>query len=89
MIDELKQRIGSGVVLLGTVHEGKAALAMGVTADLTSRIQAKDWIAELATYVEGKGGGRADFAQAGGPRTEGVPEALAQLAELAASRASS
>ncbi len=82
LVDELKQRIGSGVVLLGVRHEGKAALALGVTKDLTGRFPAGDLVKALAQIVGGTGGGRPDFAQAGGPEPEKLPAALAKLPEL-------
>jgi alanyl-tRNA synthetase len=82
LVDELKQRVGSGVVLLGVRHEGKAALALGVTKDLVGRFAAGDLIRELAKEVGGTGGGRPDFAQAGGPDAGKLDAALARLAEL-------
>jgi alanyl-tRNA synthetase len=82
MVDELKQRIGSGIVLLGVRHEGKAALALGVTKDLVGRFSAGDLVKQLAQIVGGTGGGRPDFAQAGGPDTDKLPAALARLPEL-------
>jgi alanyl-tRNA synthetase len=82
MIDQLKQRIRSGVVLLATRHEGKAALALGVTADLTERLAADALVKEIAPLVGGSGGGRADFAQAGGSQPDKVPAALERVASL-------
>jgi alanyl-tRNA synthetase len=82
MIDQLKQRIHSGVVLLATRHEGKAALAIGVTADLTERLAADVLVKEIAPVVGGSGGGRADFAQAGGSQPDKVPEALERVVAL-------
>ncbi len=85
MVDELKQRMGSGIVLLATRAEDKAALAMGVTRDLTGRFHAGELLKELALAVQGSGGGRADFAQAGGSDPGGIPQALERLlARLAA-----
>jgi alanyl-tRNA synthetase len=83
LVDELKQRIGSGIVLVGVKHEGKAALALGVTQDLIGRFKAGDLVRELAKEVGGTGGGRPDFAQAGGPDTEKLADALAKLASVA------
>jgi alanyl-tRNA synthetase len=83
LVDELKQRLGSGIVLLGVRHEGKAALALGVTKDLAGRFSAGDLIRELAKDVGGTGGGRPDFAQAGGPDTDKLPQALERLASVA------
>jgi alanyl-tRNA synthetase len=64
-------------------HEGKAALALGVTQDLIGRFKAGDLVRELAKEVGGTGGGRPDFAQAGGPDTEKLADALAKLASVA------
>ena len=83
LVDELKQRLGSGIVLLGVRHDGKAALALGVTKDLVGRFSAGDLIRELAKDVGGTGGGRPDFAQAGGPDTDKLPQALERLASVA------
>ncbi len=83
LVDELKQRIGSGIVLLGVKHEGKAAIALGVTADLVGRFKAGDLVRELAKELGGTGGGRPDFAQAGGPDAEKLEQALAKLASAA------
>ena len=74
--DALKGRIGSGVVILGAIAEGKAFLVAGVTKDLAGRISAADLIRGLAPIVGGGGGGRPDFAQAGGPKTEALDAAL-------------
>jgi alanyl-tRNA synthetase len=83
LVDELKQRIGSGIVLLGVKHDGKAALALGVTQDLVGRFSAGDLVRELAKELGGTGGGRPDFAQAGGPDTGKLAAALAKLATVA------
>ncbi len=82
LVDELKQRIGSGVVLLGTRKDGKAALAIGVTRDLTERLKAGALIKEIASKVGGTGGGRPDFAQAGGPTVDALPDALEHIYSL-------
>lgn len=84
MVDELKQRIGSGVVLLASRHDGKVALALGVTADLASRFPAGRLIKGLAECVGGSGGGRPDFAQAGGSHPQNLSRALDLLAPLLA-----
>jgi alanyl-tRNA synthetase len=89
LVDELKKRIGSGIVLLASRKEGKASLAMGVTKDLEGRFRAGDLIADVARSVSGKGGGRADFAQAGGPNVDGIPAALARVVELVEGAATS
>jgi alanyl-tRNA synthetase len=82
MIDELKGRLGSGIVLLATAEDGKLALALGVTDDLVDRFRAGDLIREVSAVVGGKGGGRADFAQAGGSNPASLPQALERLDEL-------
>src|SRR5208337_3749823 len=66
LIDNLRNKLGSGVVVLGSVSDGKVALIVGVTKDLTSRVQAGKVIAEVAKKVGGSGGGRPDMAEAGG-----------------------
>ena len=85
LVDELKQRIGSGVILLGTRKDGKAALAIGVTRDLTERLKAGALIKEIASKVGGTGGGRPDFAQAGGPGVDALPDALEHIYSLVGS----
>jgi alanyl-tRNA synthetase len=82
MIDDLRGRLGSGVVLLAAVDGDKVALALGVTKDLTSRLKAGDLIREIAAVVGGKGGGRPDFAQAGGPDVAKLDAALARFRAL-------
>jgi alanyl-tRNA synthetase len=66
LVDDLRARLGSGVVLLASENEGRVSLALGVTADLTSRYRAGDLVREVAQVMGGRGGGRPDFAQAGG-----------------------
>ena len=75
-VDQLKARIGSGIILLGGRNQDKVTLIMGVTADLTHRFSANDLIKKIALHIEGTGGGRPDFAQAGGTKTEKLDEAL-------------
>jgi alanyl-tRNA synthetase len=84
MIDELKQRLGSGVVLLAARQHKKVALAIGITKDLTAEISAGELIKEVAAVVGGSGGGRADFAQAGGNLVDAIPEALERMRSLVA-----
>ncbi|QIQ22448.1 alanine--tRNA ligase [Zophobihabitans entericus] len=79
MIDDLKNQIKSGVVILASVFEGKIGLAAGVTQDLINRIKAGELVSELASKVGGKGGGRPDFAQAGGVDIQALPEALSSI----------
>jgi alanyl-tRNA synthetase len=80
--DTLKDRLGSGVVVIGTESEGKAHLLVSVTKDLTGRIKAGDIIRELAPIIGGSGGGKPELAQAGGTRPEKLSEALAKASEL-------
>ena len=78
LIDNLRNKIGSGVVVLGSVCDGKVALIVGVTKDLTSRVQAGKIIAEVAKKVGGSGGGRPDMAEAGGKDPSALDSALAE-----------
>ncbi len=81
MADVLRGRLGSGVVVLGCRADGKVTLIAAVSDDLTARLHAGRLVKELASRVGGSGGGRADFAQAGGKEVEGLPAALAAVAE--------
>ncbi len=76
MMDKLKQKIQSGVIILGAKNKGKVMLVAGVTDDLVSKISANDLIKKMAAIVGGGGGGRPDMAQAGGSRPEKLSEAL-------------
>ena len=82
MVDDYKNRLGSGVVCLAAASGDKALLAIGVTRDLTGRFKAGDLIREVAAVVGGGGGGRPDFAQAGGKDPGRVSEAVARFDEL-------
>ena len=77
LIDNLRNKLGSGVVVLGSVADGKVALIVGVTKDLTARVQAGKIIAEVAKKVGGSGGGRPDMAEAGGKDPAALDAALA------------
>ncbi len=81
-IDNSKNQIKSGVVVVGSVSDGKVMLAAGVTKDLLDRYQAGNIIKEIATIVGGKGGGRPDMAQAGGNQPENLESALNKVREL-------
>ena len=81
-IDQLKNKLGSGVVVLATVADGKIALAAGVTKDLVSQVKAGDIIKDLTTKIGGKGGGRPDFAQGGGVDQQALPAALESVTTL-------
>ncbi|MBW2712177.1 MAG: alanine--tRNA ligase [Deltaproteobacteria bacterium] len=79
MVDELRNKLGSGVVLLAAVNDERVSLALGVTPDLTKRFKAGDLIRQAAETIGGKGGGRPDFAQAGGKDASKLEEAFAAL----------
>ena len=76
LVDQLRDKIGSGVVVLGSASDGNVALIVGVTKDLTSRIQAGKVIGPVAQKVGGKGGGRPDLAEAGGKDPGALDAAL-------------
>ncbi len=76
LVDSLKQKIGSGVVVLGTASDGKVLLVVGVTKDLTHRLKADDLVRDIAPLIGGGGGGRPDFAQAGGKKPDQLDLAL-------------
>jgi len=78
-LDQLKNKLGSGVILLATVSGDKVNLIAGVTKDLTDRFKAGDLVRLAAEQVGGKGGGRPDMAQAGGTQPEKLPAALAAV----------
>jgi alanyl-tRNA synthetase len=82
LVDSLRQKLGSGVVVLATVEDGKVALITAVTKDLTARIHAGKVVQELAKFVGGSGGGRPDLAEAGGKDTSGIENALGQVYPL-------
>lgn len=79
MIDDLKNQLKSGVIVLATVNDDKISLAIGVTKDLTEQIKAGVFVSLLAEKVGGKGGGRPDFAQAGGTDIAALPNALLEI----------
>ena len=78
LVDQLRDKIGSGVVVLGSATNGNVALIVGVTKDLTSRIQAGKVIGPVAQRVGGKGGGRPDLAEAGGKDPSALDAALGE-----------
>lgn len=75
-VDQLKNKLGTSAVMLASVEDGKVRLIAGVSKDLTGRIKAGDWVNVAAQIVGGKGGGRPDMAQAGGPDSAHLPDAL-------------
>jgi alanyl-tRNA synthetase len=74
--DTLRNRIGSGIIVLGGEKDQKATLMVMVTKDLTARFHAGRIVDQLALAINGRGGGREDMAQAGGPKVEAIDEAL-------------
>ncbi|MBM3379710.1 MAG: alanine--tRNA ligase [Betaproteobacteria bacterium] len=85
-IDQLKARLGTAVIVLGVVEGNKVSLVAGVTADLTSRLKAGELVNFVAQQVGGRGGGRADMAQAGGTQPAALPDALASVEAWVSSR---
>lgn len=85
-VDRFKDKLGSAVVVLGSVDDGKVRLAAGVTRNNTERLHAGEVIRPVAEQVGGKGGGRPDFAQAGGSDPAGLDSALASVAEWVRNR---
>jgi alanyl-tRNA synthetase len=85
-VDHLKQKLGSSVVVLATVQDGKVVLVAGVSADLVAQLKAGDIAGAVAAQVGGRGGGRADFAQAGGTQPENLAAALASVEGLVRNR---
>jgi alanyl-tRNA synthetase len=79
-LDQLKNKLGTAVILLIAVNDGKVTLIAGVSKDITGKFKAGDLVKAAAEKVGGKGGGRPDMAQAGGSNPDGVPQAL-QLVE--------
>ena len=82
MVDELRARLASGIVMVAAEGEGRVALAIGVTPDLVGRFRAGELVREVAQVVDGKGGGRADFAQAGGRDPAKLEAAIQKLYTL-------
>ena len=79
MVDDLKNQLGSTVIVLATVAEGKVSLIAGVSKDVTDRVKAGELVGMVAQQVGGKGGGRPDMAQAGGTDASALPAALASV----------
>jgi len=87
LAEQLKNKLGSAVILLGSELSGKVLLVCAVTADLTARIKAGDLLKQVASVVGGKGGGRAELAQGGGTLPKKLDEALALAAPFVQERA--
>jgi alanyl-tRNA synthetase len=75
-LDQLKDKLGTAVIMLAAETEGKVTLLAGVTKDLIGKVKAGDIVKECAPYVDGRGGGKPEMAQAGGKNAEGIPQAL-------------
>ena len=75
-LDQLKDKLGSAVIMLAAETEGKVTLLAGVTKDLIGKVKAGDIVKECAPYVDGRGGGKPEMAQAGGKNAAGIPQAL-------------
>jgi len=82
LVDTLRQKLGSGVIVLATADDGKVALIAAVTKDLTSKLHAGKIVQELAQLVGGSGGGKPDLAEAGGKDTSGIEKALSHVYPL-------
>jgi alanyl-tRNA synthetase len=82
--DSLRDRLGSGIVVIASENDGKVALVVSVTKDLTSRIQAGRIVKEIAPIVGGGGGGRPDFAEAGGKDPSKIDELISKAPDLIA-----
>ena len=78
-LDQLKNKLGSAVIVLAAVNDGKVSLVAGVTKDRTDQVKAGDLVKMVAEQVGGKGGGRPDMAQAGGNNPDALPQALASV----------
>ena len=76
LADSLKARIKSGVVIIASASDGKVHIVVSVTSDLTARVKAGQIVKEIAPIVGGAGGGRPDFAEAGGKQPEKIDEML-------------
>ncbi|WP_417328914.1 alanine--tRNA ligase [Halomonas cupida] len=88
VLDQLKNKLGSGIVVLGVADEaaGKVSLIAGVTDDLTARVKAGELVNHVASQVGGKGGGRPDMAQAGGSDVAALPAALESVSDWLSAR---
>jgi alanyl-tRNA synthetase len=82
LVDELRGKLGSGVVVLGAVADGRVSLIVGVSKDLVGRVQAGKIVGAIAAKVGGKGGGRPDLAEAGGSDVGGLDAALATAKDV-------
>jgi alanyl-tRNA synthetase len=85
-MDKLKDKLGSAAIVLGSIADGKVTLIAGVTQDLTAKVKAGELVNHVAQQVGGKGGGRADMAQAGGTNPAALPAALNSVRDWIAQR---
>ncbi len=85
-MDQLKSKLGTAVIALSTVNDGKVSIITGVTSDTTGRIKAGDLVNFIAEQVGGKGGGRPDLAQAGGSDAAALPKAMSSVNDWVASQ---
>ncbi|MDH5423881.1 MAG: alanine--tRNA ligase [Gammaproteobacteria bacterium] len=81
LLDQLKNKLGSAIIVLGAANNGKVSLIAGVTKDLTAKVKAGEIVNAVAMQVGGKGGGRPDMAQAGGTQPENLDAAMASVAD--------
>jgi alanyl-tRNA synthetase len=81
-VDRFKTRLGSAIVVLGAADGDKVRLVAGATKDVSARVSSADVVNAVAEFVGGKGGGRADMAQAGGSDPTRLDEALAKVREI-------
>jgi alanyl-tRNA synthetase len=86
MVDELKVKLGSGIILLATTSDDKVSLIAGVTKDLTDKVQAGAFVGWAAEQVGGKGGGKPDLAQAGGTNVAALASVLAAAPDFLSSK---
>ncbi|MEC7546845.1 MAG: alanine--tRNA ligase [Pseudomonadota bacterium] len=85
-MDQLKNKLGSALIMLASANEGKVTLLAGVTKDLIGKAKAGDAVKECAAYVDGRGGGKPEMAQAGGQKPEGIADALSAFENWAQTR---
>jgi alanyl-tRNA synthetase len=82
LVDQLRDKLGSGVVVIGSASNGNVSLIAGVTKDLTGRLQAGKVVGKVAEKVGGKGGGRPDLAEAGGKDAAALDSALDDVYQI-------
>jgi len=85
-MDKLKDKLKSAAIVLASVADGRVTLIAGVTSDLTGKVKAGDLVNHVAQQVGGKGGGRADMAQAGGSNPAALPKALQSVSDWVSER---